>query len=100
MDDQKFRCLGFYLNDLFFVFIFTKNYFFLPITAFLGKLGFGYYDIVVLKFQKMPRVRRPAEYHHLNDFNRGRIIGIREAGLSVGDISQRVGCSVSVMVTC
>ncbi|KAH0812868.1 hypothetical protein GEV33_009923 [Tenebrio molitor] len=63
----------------------------------IRKLGFGYYDIVVLKFQKMPRVRRPAEYHHLNDFNRGRIIGIREAGLSVGDISQRVGCSVSVM---
>jgi hypothetical protein len=42
---------GFYL-DLFFVFIFTKNYFFLPITAFLGKLGFGYYDIVVLKVSK------------------------------------------------
>jgi transposase len=39
-----------------------------------------------------------AEYHHLNDFDRGCIIGMREAGLSVRHISQRVGRSVSLMV--
>jgi hypothetical protein len=36
--------------------------------------------------------------HHLNDFDRGQIIGMREAGLSIRDISQRVGRSVSVIV--
>jgi hypothetical protein len=39
----------------------------------------------------MPPVRRRAHYQHVTQFERGRIIGMREAGLSYRAIAHRVG---------
>lgn len=48
----------------------------------------------------MPRVRRYAEFRQLTPFERGRIIGLREGGLSFRDIARRTNRSVSTIVGC
>ena len=39
----------------------------------------------------MPRPRGSAQYQYTKEFKRGRIVGIREAGLSYRDVSVRTG---------
>lgn len=39
----------------------------------------------------MPRVRRRNAYHHVSDFDKGRIVAYRDCGLSYRDIAARVG---------
>lgn len=48
----------------------------------------------------MPPVRRRANFHQLTPFERGRIVGLREAGLSFRDIANRVGRSVATIALC
>lgn len=48
----------------------------------------------------MPRVRQRGVFVQLSDFERGRVIGLREGGLSVRDIAQRIGRSVSTISRC
>ena len=48
----------------------------------------------------MPRVRQRGNYRQLNDFERGRIIGMREAGLSIRDIAARVNRNVATVMRC
>ena len=48
----------------------------------------------------MPPVRHRANYHQITDFERGRIIGLREAGLSIRDVAARVGRSVATIALC
>jgi len=39
----------------------------------------------------MPRIRVRAPYVQLSEFERGRIVGLREGGMSFRDIAERVG---------
>ncbi|CAH1994372.1 unnamed protein product [Acanthoscelides obtectus] len=48
----------------------------------------------------MPRVRRPVRFRQLSEFDRGRIVGLREAGLSFRAIAVRVQRSVDTVVRC
>ena len=49
----------------------------------------------------MPRVRRRANFTQLSKFERGRIIGLREAGISFREIAYRVNRNqASVMRSC
>ena len=48
----------------------------------------------------MPRVCQRGNYRQLNDFERGRIIGMREAGLSIRDIAARVNRNVATVMRC
>ena len=48
----------------------------------------------------MPPVWRRANYHQLTEVERGRIIGLREGGLSIRDIARRVGRSVATISLC
>jgi transposase len=48
----------------------------------------------------MPPVRRRAHYQHVTQFERGRIIGMREAGLSYRAIAHRVGRNVATVLRC
>lgn len=46
----------------------------------------------------MPRRRRRVPYQQLTDFERGRIIGLREAGWSYRDIAARVGRNATTIM--
>ncbi|RZC34962.1 HTH 38 domain containing protein, partial [Asbolus verrucosus] len=46
----------------------------------------------------MPRARRQANFHQLNEFDRGRIVGLREAGLSFRNIATRMNRSLSTVL--
>lgn len=48
----------------------------------------------------MPRVRQHQHFVQLSDFERGRIIGMREAGLSLREIARRVNRNVSSVLRC
>jgi IS30 family transposase len=48
----------------------------------------------------MPPVRRRAHYQHVTQFERGRIIGMRVAGLSYRAIAHRVGRNVATVLRC
>lgn len=48
----------------------------------------------------MPRIRQPAKYRHLSQFERGRIIGLREAGFSLREIANRVDRNVATVLRC
>lgn len=48
----------------------------------------------------MPRARRQANFHQLSEFDRGRIVGMREAGLSFREIATRTNRSVSTVAGC
>lgn len=48
----------------------------------------------------MPRARRQANFHQLSEFDRGRIVGLREAGLSFREIATRTNRSLNTVVRC
>ncbi|KAI4458952.1 prolyl 4-hydroxylase alpha subunit [Holotrichia oblita] len=48
----------------------------------------------------MPRVRQHQHFVQLSDFERGRIIGMREAGLLLREIARRVNRNVSTVLRC
>lgn len=48
----------------------------------------------------MPRLRQPVNFRQLNDFERGRIVGMKDAGMSFRAIANRIGRSVSTVVRC
>lgn len=49
----------------------------------------------------MPRVRRHQNYHHVSDFDRGRIVAYRDVGLPYREIGRRVNCTaMTVMRVC
>ncbi|KAI4469530.1 hypothetical protein MML48_1g04323 [Holotrichia oblita] len=48
----------------------------------------------------MPRVRQHQHFVQFSDFERGRIIGMREAGLSLREIARRVNRNVSTVLRC
>ena len=48
----------------------------------------------------IPPVRRRAEFRQLTQFERSRIVGLREAGLSFREIVDRVGRNVSTVLRC
>ncbi|KAI4466314.1 guanylyl cyclase [Holotrichia oblita] len=48
----------------------------------------------------MPRVRQHQHFVQLSDFERGRIIGMREAGLSLREIARRVNRNISTVLRC
>ena len=49
----------------------------------------------------MPRRRERVQYHKLSAFARGRMVGLREAGLSYRDIAARTGhAATAVMSVC
>ncbi|KAI4458949.1 abl interactor family member [Holotrichia oblita] len=48
----------------------------------------------------MPRVRQHQHFVELSDFERGRIIGMREAGFSLREIARRVNRNVSTVLRC
>jgi transposase len=50
--------------------------------------------------REMPRVRRLGHIHQLSNFERGRIVGLREAGFSVREIARRTGRSVRTILRC
>jgi IS30 family transposase len=49
-------------------------------------------------FDKMPTVRRDRQHHQVSDFDRGRIVALREAGLSYRAIAFRVDRSAATVV--
>ncbi len=48
----------------------------------------------------MPRIRVRAPYVQLSEFERGRIVGLREGGMSFRDIAERVGREPSTVHQC
>ncbi|XP_066254330.1 uncharacterized protein [Euwallacea similis] len=48
----------------------------------------------------MPRTRIERNFHQLSEFERGRIVGLREAGLSFREIATRLNRSVNTIVRC
>ncbi|CAG9827469.1 unnamed protein product [Diabrotica balteata] len=45
----------------------------------------------------MPRVRRPVRFRQFSEFDRGRIMGLREAGLSFREVAVIVQRSVDTV---
>jgi hypothetical protein len=54
--------------------------------------------LIPTAFDKMPRVRRGTQYHQVSDFDRGRIVAFREAGLLNREIAFRVDRSAVTVV--
>ena len=48
----------------------------------------------------MPLRRQRRQYQQLNEFERGRVIGLREGGLSFRAIAERLGRNVSTVHAC
>ncbi|GBN57469.1 hypothetical protein AVEN_214902-1 [Araneus ventricosus] len=48
----------------------------------------------------MPLRRRRSHYEQLTEFERGRVIGLREGGFSFRDIAERLGRNVSTVHDC
>ncbi|GBN18814.1 hypothetical protein AVEN_167375-1 [Araneus ventricosus] len=48
----------------------------------------------------MPLRRRRSHYQQLNEFERGRVVGLREGGFSFRDIAERLGRNVSTAHDC
>ncbi|GBM09106.1 hypothetical protein AVEN_5289-1 [Araneus ventricosus] len=48
----------------------------------------------------MPLRRRRSHYEQLTEFERGRVIGLREGGFSFRDIAERLGQNVSTVHDC
>ncbi|RZC43017.1 HTH 29 domain containing protein, partial [Asbolus verrucosus] len=46
----------------------------------------------------IPRARKQANFHQLNEFDRGGIVGLREAGLSFRNIATKMNTSLSTVV--
>ncbi|GBN61047.1 hypothetical protein AVEN_131411-1 [Araneus ventricosus] len=48
----------------------------------------------------MPLRRRRSHYQQLTEFERGRVVGLREGGFSFSDIAERLGRNVSTVHDC
>ncbi|GBM75265.1 hypothetical protein AVEN_214586-1 [Araneus ventricosus] len=48
----------------------------------------------------MPLRRRRSHYQQLTEFERGRVVGLREGGFSFRDIAERLGRNVSTVHDC
>lgn len=48
----------------------------------------------------MPRVRQRGNYHQLSEFDRGRIVGLREGGFSFREIANRLNRNQSTIIRC
>ncbi|KAJ3662621.1 hypothetical protein Zmor_006960 [Zophobas morio] len=48
----------------------------------------------------MPRRRELVHFHQLSEFEKGRIVGMREAGFSIRQTADRIGRSVSTVLQC
>ncbi|GFW64128.1 HTH_Tnp_Tc3_2 domain-containing protein [Trichonephila clavipes] len=46
----------------------------------------------------MPLRRRRSHYQQLTEFERGRVIGLREGGFSYRDIAERISWNVSTVI--
>jgi transposase len=60
---------------------------------------FGHFDVFDVLL-KMPRTRRRPNFRQLSDFEPGRIVVLREGGLSFRQIAARLNRSVSAVVNC
>ncbi|GBM70360.1 hypothetical protein AVEN_151494-1 [Araneus ventricosus] len=55
------------------------------------------FDVVILCLSRMPLRRRRSHYQPLTEFERGRVVGLREGGFSFRDIAERLGRNVSTV---
>lgn len=46
----------------------------------------------------MPRIRQPPQYRHLTEFQKGRIIGLRNEGVSYRAIGREIGCNAATVL--
>lgn len=46
----------------------------------------------------MPRARQPRQYHHLTEFQKGQIIGLKNEGISYRRIARLVGCDAATVM--
>ena len=46
----------------------------------------------------MPKRREPVHFHQLSEFEKGQIVGMREAGFSIRQIANRRGRNVSTVL--
>jgi transposase len=60
---------------------------------------FGHFDVFDVLL-KMPRTRRRPNFRQLSDFEPGRIVVLREGGLSFRQIAARLNRSVSAVLNC
>lgn len=58
-----------------------------------------HFDVFNVLF-KMPRIRRRPNFRQLSDFERGRVVGLREGGLSFRQIAAHLNRSVSAVANC